>query len=1085
MNNIAEENFDDIEEEGQELNVRQQDREEQHKIKSKFSYLCRPPVDPLVFNESTPLTFMQTDVDYYFAKPNNDLSQTAIIRLFGVTDTQNSVMVHVHNFTSYFWVECPPELDPTPENLDQLKSALNNRCQTVTNINNKFALTKIECHMKESIRGFKKVGNSKLPHLKIFTRRPNYVGSLRRVFEKGISIGNIQFNTQTFESNMPFALRFMIDTQMRGMSWVKINSGDFTIRTDDQKTSTSQIEIDTTYDKLIQIPLEGEGSKLAPLRILSFDIECSSNQGFPQAEKHPVIQIANVCKIHTQEEPFVKNIFTLNTCSNIVGAEVRSHEKEDQLLKDWEEFMIAVDPDIITGYNIISFDLPYILDRAKALNITGFGKFGRVINNLSKVKTAVYQSKLMGMRETKDINIDGRIQLDMLVIMHVEHKLSSYSLNNVSYTFLKEQKEDVHPSIIYDLQNGNSDTRRRLAVYCIKDAELPLKLMDKLMSLYNHAEMARVTGVPLRLLIIKGQQIKVTSQLYRKAMTQDMIIPVEPRTKSDGKFEGADVLDPMTGFYQKPIVTLDFASLYPSIMMAHNLCFSTLVRKNVAEKLLTEDQYIKTPHGDYFVKPHVKKGLLPEILEELLAARKKAKDELKNEKDPFKRAVLDGRQLALKISANSVYGFTGAQNGALPCLEISSSVTSFGRTMIHKTKDLVESHYSKANGYENDAKVVYGDTDSVMILFGVESMEKAMEFGREASKFITEQFIKPIKLEFEKVYYPFLLINKKRYCGLYWTKLDTWDKLDKKGIESVRRDNCMLVRSLVDTVLTKILIDRNVPGAVDYVKETVSDLLQNKIDLSHLVITKAISKKIEKQEEPEDENNNNKAKAKSKGKENEKKSANTYKSKSAHVELAQKMQNREGGSAPSIGDRIAYVMVKGARGTKNYENSEDPIYVLENDLPIDFDYYLEKQIKKPILRIFEAILPNPESLFIGKHTTHIYVPKVNQNRGLGGFVKIKMQCLACKCPVDGDGAICANCDKQGKRMDVHLRKLFVLRDLQSSFSELWTQCQRCQGSLHQDVLCTNRDCPIFYKRKKVQKDITEAQTTIDRFDNDW
>ena len=140
MNNLAEENFEDLDEEGQELNVRQQDREEQHKIKSKFSYLCRPPVDPLEFNESTPLTFMQTDVDYYFAKrkfivivlynlsiANNDFTQSAIIRLFGVTENQNSVMVHVHNFTSYFWIECPPELDPTQDNLEQLKEALNVR----------------------------------------------------------------------------------------------------------------------------------------------------------------------------------------------------------------------------------------------------------------------------------------------------------------------------------------------------------------------------------------------------------------------------------------------------------------------------------------------------------------------------------------------------------------------------------------------------------------------------------------------------------------------------------------------------------------------------------------------------------------------------------------------------------------------------------------------------------------------------------------------------------------------------------------------------------------------------------------------
>lgn len=127
-----------------------------------------------------------------------------------------------------------------------------------------------------------------------------------------------------------------------------------------------------------------------------------------------------------------------------------------------------------------------------------------------------------------------------------------------------------------------------------------------------------------------------------------------------------------------------------------------------------------------------------------------------------------------------------------------------------------------------------------------------MELGRECSQHITQHFIKPIKLEFEKVYYPYLLLAKKRYAGLYWSKEDKWDKLDRKGIESVRRDNCMLVRNMVNTVLEKILIDRNLPAATEYVKEVISDLLQNKIDLSLLVISKSISKKIEKGDEKEE-----------------------------------------------------------------------------------------------------------------------------------------------------------------------------------------------------------------------------------------
>merc|ERR1711865_366836 len=236
----------------------------------------------------------------------------------------------------------------------------------------------------------------------------------------------------------------------------------------------------------------------------------------------------------------------------------------------------------------------------------------------------------------------------------------------------------------------------------------------------------------------------------------------------------------------------------------------------------------------------VREGLLPRVLQELLSARKKAKKEMAAATDPLTKSVLNGRQLALKISANSVYGFTGATVGVLPCLEISSSVTAFVRTMIDETKRQVEAKYTIANGYEHDAHVIYGDTDSVMCKFGCKTVAEAMALGKEAADMVSATFIKPIKLEFEKVYCPYLLMNKKRYAGLYWTKKDKYDKLDTKGIETVRRDNCGLVRIVVETVLNKILIEQDIPGATKYVQDMISDLLQNKVDLSLLVISKSL-----------------------------------------------------------------------------------------------------------------------------------------------------------------------------------------------------------------------------------------------------
>ena len=138
-----------------------------------------------------------------------------------------------------------------------------------------------------------------------------------------------------------------------------------------------------------------------------------------------------------------------------------------------------------------------------------------------------------------------------------------------------------------------------------------------------------------------------------------------------------------------------------------------------------------------------------------------------------------------------------------------------------------------------------------------------------------------------------------------------YDFMDTKGIETVRRDNCLLVRRVVDKILRMILIDKDVPGAIEFTKGTISRLLQNKVDISELVITKALGKSAD---------------------------ADDYTAKQAHVELAARMKKRDAGSAPQVGDRVAFVIIQGAKGARAYEKSEDPIFVLENNIPLDTRY---------------------------------------------------------------------------------------------------------------------------------------------------
>ncbi|RHY53570.1 hypothetical protein DYB34_005776 [Aphanomyces astaci] len=1005
-------------------------------LRTHASTWPRTPLPPLNAAEHD-IRFQWIDIGMYDGEPLavNPYSRTqpipgprtgssSIIRLTGVTEDGHSIMAHIHGFVPYFYASCPDGLKTSDCNT--VREALD--AAVKKNSSDAPAVQLVEIvEDKMSLYGYQ--FDKKVRLIKVYLSLPNFVPKLRTALESGITIPGFGTRSyQTYESNVPYILRFMIDQEIQGCNWVELPAATYRFRTPDKQMSLCQMEVDIVYLNMVSHAPVGVWGKLAPLRILSFDIECMGRTGqFPDADKDPVIQIANVVWEQGAEHPVARNVFVLGTCKPIVGAHVMEFESEGDMLEAWAAFVRQVDPDILTGYNIDNFDS---------------AQYGKSDN----------------MRTT----MHGRTSFDMLPIIRRNQQLSSYSLNSVCATFLGQQKEDVPHGIISDLQRGTADDRHRLAVYCLKDAVLPLTLLQKLSYLVNYIEMARVTGVPLDFLIDRGQQIKVYSMLLRKCRGAGLVVPNLPRAGGGGDdmgYEGATVIEPVKAYYTVPIATLDFASLYPSIMQGYNLCYSTLVAPSDIGKL-PEDAYQTSPSGDVFVRDTTKKGILPLILEELLSARKQAKRDMATAPDAMSKAVQNGRQLALKISANSVYGFTGANVGQLPCIPIASSVTAYGRDLLLRTREEVEKVFTVANGYKHNAEVIYGDTDSVMVKFGVDSVADAMPLAVEAAKLVSDIFPHPIKLEFEKVYFPYLLMNKKRYAGLLWTKPEKYDKLDTKGLETVRRDNCLLVRRMVESCLKKILIERNVDAAIAYTKHIISELLQNKIDISLLVITKGLSKSTE---------------------------SDDYKVKQAHTELAARMKKRDPGSAPVLGERIAYVIIDKGKNVPLYDKAEDPVFALTNNIPIDCDYYMSNQLQNPIERIFEPIIGLAKvksDLFAGDHTRKRSKPGLVQNSGgMMNFAVKKLKCLGCKAPLSGDQALCGSCIEQ--EANVYGKQLSVVVTAEQQFARLWTQCQNCQGSLHQDVLCSSRDCPIFYKRIKVQKELGEAQLALDRFKYEW
>jgi len=297
----------------------------------------------------------------------------------------------------------------------------------------------------------------------------------------------------------------------------------------------------------------------------------------------------------------------------------------------------------------------------------------------------------------------------------------------VSKTFLGDQKIDMSPKEMFKrFREEDPDKLSEVAEYCVKDTLLPHQLMDKLCTFMNLIEMAKATWVPLCYLAERGQQIKVFSQMTRKARDLGFMVPTirYGKIQSD-PYEGATVLSAQTGAYYTPITALDFASLYPSIMMAHNLCYSTLVIDPKYDNVpgITYESF-NVGERTYKFAQDVP-SLLPAILDELKAFRKQAKKDMANAKDPMMKNVYNGKQLAYKISMNSVYGFTGAGKGMLPCVPIASTVTCKGRSMIEETKNYVEANFPGANVRYGDS--VTEDTALLLRVNGVPTVKRIDE----------------------------------------------------------------------------------------------------------------------------------------------------------------------------------------------------------------------------------------------------------------------------------------------------------------------------------------------------------------------
>lgn len=674
--------------------------------------------------------------------------------------------------------------------------------------------------------------------------------------------------------------------------------------------SNSDINLEIHVNNLNEIENCKEKSKYI---IASYDIETEGT----------TFEIDRVFQIGITFKDYYRNIETrvllsLNKCGDVEDTIVKSFDTEEKLMKGFVDTLLEYDFDILTGFNTFGFDNNFIYQRLNMLGCSDYLKKLSRIPSFGDVMYSKISGKSNGYGNQHTFNIIGRVQMDVMKIIYSNYKLSSYSLSNISKKFLKDDKIELPYKEMFRLWDKGKGSPKDLAIigeYCVKDTILPIDLIDKLSLFINASEYTNISYFPLRMSFIYGENQHSWSQICRQSEVEKYVILDKKRKGTP--FKGATVLEPKIGMYvHDKIAVLDFKSLYPSIMIAFNLCPTTLcMDENIIEKY-PEKFYTINNNGVNISFYKDKIGIVPTIMKRLLMERVRVKKQMKNEKDLFLQGLYNSKQLALKISCNSIYGFFGVTDGIFPCTEISSTTTFIGRNMIDETKKYVEL------GYEG-TEVIYGDTDSVMVKMPRgKTDEELFALGEKIGKELTQTIYRsPNELEFEKLYDSFILYSKKHYSGIMRENINQTPVVDDKGIPTVRRDTTDLTKDILRKVLNTLHYEKNTIMAVTEVKQYIFDILDGKLPYDKFIMSKGLGKGYKNQNIP-------------------------------HNYLSKKINERSGMNVYVPGDRVKYVFFKDhtiQKNTKQYLRVEDPDHVKENGMKIDYRYYIEKQISNPIL----------------------------------------------------------------------------------------------------------------------------------------
>jgi DNA polymerase elongation subunit (family B) len=828
--------------------------------------------------------------------------------MYGLNEDSESICLVVRDFTPYVYIELPDTgVKWTADLVSRVCSVFDDKLASSAPVDKTFISKKKLYHAHPKfVDG--EITSKKFPFLKLSFESSDDIYALRRILYRKINIPGIgTLGFKMHESDAKPDLQFRCKKKVKSAGWVKFKGtrveGEDKLTICDYEYNVSQRNIqDATEDPRLSLVVPKP-------RVLSIDAEVNSTvvSAMPDAEKpgDKVFQISLVLATDiNRPETYAETLLSLGKpTKDKVGANVRvvTYKTEADLLVGFAEYITATKPNVITGYNIIGFDFNYMIGRADSLGVLGaFSSQGFLREVECSDLTINWSSNAFKSQKYKILDTEGIVYLDLLVIVMRDYKFNNYKLKTVSEFFLGETKDDLDHKDIFKCyrmgMEGGTEGNDALALcgkYCMQDSRLVMKMFGILQTWIGNVELAKICNITMFALYTQGQQIRVYSQVYYECMYNGTVVE-SGGYPAKSKLVGATVIDPQPGHHHN-VVPFDFSSLYPSIMIRHNIDYTTLLMDNSSvplkfcnqikwsrhincdcaksvpqyekgRKKPTRTKLVICEDCDYrFIKKEHYVGVLPRLLENLLNARKITKAENKElykkrgdypegskERENLETmiVVLDKRQLAIKISANSVYGSTGVKKGYLPFWFLTVCVTAMGRESLGVASEFLQK--------ECNAKIVYGDTDSTMVQFeGFDTTEELWDHCLMVEKKVEEIFVKPMKLEFEeKIYKQFFIITKKRYmatvCGRDGVVDDT---IMKKGVMTARRDNCSFNRRVYDNMIQGVFAAQEKEDLLESIVNTVLSLLQKGVKVKQLVITKSVGTvdKYKNKPLPEDE----------------------------------------------------------------------------------------------------------------------------------------------------------------------------------------------------------------------------------------